>query len=148
MKHSKYNILIPAKGFCIIYNSFTDKFVGLSNRIATEFNETKDFSEFHYNHKAVFENLKSLGMIIDDDTNELSIIKSNYDKAVRGDDSLYIMIYPTQDCNLKCWYCYESHVANSLMSPKVMQTTYNAVINKLKTKHYESLLIGFLEESH
>lgn len=143
MKHSKYNILIPAKGFCIIYNSFTDKFVGLSNRIATEFNETKDFSEFHYNHKAVFENLKSLGMIIDDDTNELSIIKSNYDKAVRGDDSLYIMIYPTQDCNLKCWYCYESHVANSLMSPKVMQTTYNAVINKLKTKHYESLLIGF-----
>ena len=46
MKHSKYNILIPAKGFCIIYNSFTDKFVGLSNRIATEFNETKDFSEF------------------------------------------------------------------------------------------------------
>ena len=54
MKHSKYNILIPAKGFCIIYNSFTDKFVGLSNRIATEFNETKDFSEFHYNHKAVF----------------------------------------------------------------------------------------------
>ena len=53
-------------------------------------------------------------MIIDDKTDEISIIKSDYDKAVKGGDNLYIMIYPTQDCNLKCWYCYESHIANPL----------------------------------
>ncbi len=143
MKHSKYNILIPTNGFCIIYNSFTDKFIGLSHKIANDFNDTNDFDAFHDRYETAYEKLKSLGMIIDDTTDELSLIKADYDSTVKGGDNLYIMIYPTQDCNLKCWYCYESHVANSLMSPKVMQATYNAVKKKLEAKHYESLLIGF-----
>ncbi len=143
MKHSKYNILIPTKGFCILYNSFTDKFIGLSHKTAKDFNETNDFEIFHKRYETAYERLKSLGMIIDDKTDEISIIKSDYDKAVKGGDNLYIMIYPTQDCNLKCWYCYESHIANSIMGPDVMQATYNAIKKKLNTKNYKSLLIGF-----
>ena len=40
------------------------------------------------------------------------------------------MVYPTQNCNLKCWYCYETHVLNSKMSEEVLENT-KSYITKL-----------------
>lgn len=140
MKHSRYNVVIPTKGFTIIYNSFTDKFIGLSNESANSFNNLKEFQQ---NYKLSFDKLTLLGMIVNDDFDELSIIRANHKISVERSKDLYVMIYPTQDCNLKCWYCYESHVCGSLMSGSVMNAAISAIKKKLESKELNSLLIGF-----
>lgn len=143
MKYSKYNIVIPTKGFTIVYNSFRDKFIGLSHESAKYLNDTKKLDEFQQNYNLIFDKLVSLGMIINDEFDELTTIRTNHEIAVKGNKDLYIMIYPTQDCNLKCWYCYESHVTGSLMSDSVMNRTFSAIKQKVESKDLNSLLIGF-----
>lgn len=143
MKHSRYNFIIPTKGFTLIYNSFMDKFVGLSHESVKCFSNSKNLDLFQQKYKLLFDKLVSLGMIINDDFNELSIIRTNHEMAVKGSKDLYIMIYPTQDCNLKCWYCYESHISGSLMSDSIMDATFFAVKKKVESQELNSLLIGF-----
>ena len=143
MKQSKYNIFIPVKGFTIVYNSFTDKFIGISHEVVKCLNESTCLDIFCQNYRNVSDQLISLGMIVDDDFNELAILRTNHDMEVKHDKKLYVMIYPTQDCNLKCWYCYESHVAGSRMKEPVREATYNAIIKKLESREFESLLVGF-----
>ena len=48
------------------------------------------------------------GFIIDDSVNELDLVKDAYNK--KREPSLYnLMIYPTYQCNLRCWYCIQDH---------------------------------------
>ena len=49
-----------------------------------------------------------LKFIIDDDVNELEILRIRNREAVRN-QSYQLIINPTLECNFRCWYCYENH---------------------------------------
>lgn len=143
MKKSNYNIFIPQKGFVIGYNSFTNKHIGLPRNVYNLLTQEDDLTVFMETYPKHFDGLVEYGFIIDDFVDELSLIRLRNKDEAFASRNLYLMIYPTQDCNLKCWYCYESHVKDSLMTPEVMERVYKLVENKLTSNEFDSLQLGF-----
>ena len=137
MKFSKYNYLIQQKNFVILYNSFSDKFIGISPDIAKLFSASNAISTLETFYPRSFEQLVNLGCIIDDKFNELEQIEENYKRAKFENKQLYLMVFPTQDCNLKCWYCYESHKVGTRMSPVVIERVHKHLCR------YNSVRLGF-----
>lgn len=142
MKISKYNIKIPQTGFVILYNSFTDKFLGVSKQVS-ELLSDDGIAILSTSKPKQYELLVKLGFIIDDKINELTILRNNYYKAKYEDKQLYLMVYPTQDCNLKCWYCYESHKKGTRMSSGIIELIKKNVEKELSGNRYDSLHLGF-----
>lgn len=142
MKTSNYNIIIPTKGVQVVYNTFSDKFIGLSKAMA-ECLGSSNPDDFAHRFPRQFDKLVDMGIFIEDDFSEIDVIRDRHRKAVKGEKSLYIMIFPTQDCNLKCWYCYESHVRNSRMNSDIIQCSVKAIKKVIDLKKPESLMLGF-----
>ena len=144
LKRSYYNIPIKQKGFTIIYNSFSDHFLGVSQEVANRLGSgIFDPENFRIAFPKTFAKLQDLGMLIDDGIDELDLIKKRYEAAKFRDKRLYLMLYPTQDCNLKCWYCYESHKQGTKMSEAVIESVLNYVNKVLSDDKYEAIHVGF-----
>lgn len=141
MKLSNYNIYIPHGGFTILYNSYTDRFLGLSNRMADSLKK-KNLDVLNI-QSAVCQKMKTLGMLIDDNVDEMAELERSYHEAKYNNRKWYFMVYPTQDCNLKCWYCYESHKKGTKMSQDVLAAIQKYVEKAIKANEFDSLHLAF-----
>ena len=131
MKVSNYNFFIPYKDNKVIaYNSFTNA-LGLLER--------KDYVEFKKNQKNIdslndfklIEELRKGGFIIEDEINELEIIRTRMYRDRFNDDMLGLTIVPTADCNFRCIYCYEK---NSIRKEKMSKDTMDKIIDFVNNK--------------
>lgn len=55
----------------------------------------------------------------------------------------HLIVNPTMDCNLGCWYCYESHQKGSRISPEVVTSICEHIRYKYLEDKIESLRLGF-----
>lgn len=144
MKVSDYNIFIPLRGFVLVYNSFIDRFLGVSYEASSYLQSGNDgVALLKQNMPELYAELLNAGIIIDDDVDELEVLRENYNKAKYTDRRLYLMAYPSQDCNLKCWYCYESHKAGTRMSPNVIDSTVRYVKRCISANSFDRMQLGF-----
>ena len=102
MKNSYYNITIPlSNGRILLFNTLRNKFIILNQEIETLNDKNLDIE--------LYSVLVKNGFIIDEETNEFSLIEEIYKKSINS--SVYdLTIMPTLDCNLRCWYCFEKHI--------------------------------------
>ena len=117
MKQSAYNNSIVIGDRVLIYNSFTDSFTMLGQEVFSAFQEySGHLDQFMAEQSAAFEKLRKCGCIIEDTFDELGYVQ-NLQLFRRFSSREYHLILNTyMDCNLSCWYCYESHIRNSFMS--------------------------------
>lgn len=142
MKESKYNIFIKDLGKVLCYNSYSDSYMIISNNsyvVMKDCGLTK-MSELY---PKTYEKMVSNGFLIDDSTDELAIIRTQNKREAFAPEIYYLMIYPTQDCNLKCWYCYESHVPRSKMSEKTLAAFKLHITNICQSGKFKRLRITF-----
>lgn len=76
-------------------------------------------------HPDFFSALINQGFIVDENKNEYDSLVSRLKQEATDGKCIHITINPTLDCNLRCWYCYESHLGNTYMN----DSTLNAVIS-------------------
>jgi uncharacterized protein len=92
------------------------------------------------NENAILKNLLSGGIVIDETKNEIlkALYLSNY--AVYRSDHLDLRLLPTEDCNCRCIYCYESFEKGEMTDD-----TRNRVIQLLEKQapRLKSLNIGW-----
>ena len=119
MKKSNYNIIIRSDKASLIFNSFTNSYVALSNIVCEAF-ESLSVEEFKGKYEKSYHNLCETGVIIPKTKDELAIIRYRNKIATFASRELRIVVYPTQDCNLKCWYCYENHIAHTRMGQETI----------------------------
>jgi len=105
-KLSKYNYFIIDKNDVICYNSLRNKIFTLSE---TEYSNIKlkllALSKFQEEYPTLFKKLLSWGFIVEQNTDELDIIRF-YNKQETHLNRFYqVTINPTLACNAKCWYC-------------------------------------------
>ena len=143
IKKSEYNIRIPAGNIVVYYNSFTDQFLALSHQADVSFNNEEWERTFEVEYPAHFAKFKELGFIIDSNRDELSEIRFQNKQEAFNSREHFMMVYPTQDCNLKCWYCYESHVPNSFMSKEVQDKIVLQKEKRVKLNAFDSLKVAF-----
>lgn len=141
MKESNYNYFIPRNDKIICYNTMQDSMVIISSSAYDMFK--KSIEELMSSDIKVYNSLLENGFIIDDDLDEYNQLMAEYHSSVNSEDDMLITIYPTQDCNLKCWYCFETHVPKSKMSENTRTAIFMYIKNRLLSESPKRLRITF-----
>ena len=101
-KQSIFNSVIQiSNDRYLIYNAMTDKYCFLNKgqlRLYHLYNENSD--------SKLFEQLLREGFIVQSDADEITALISNLNSIDSNKEILQLIINPTMDCNLRCWYCY------------------------------------------
>lgn len=91
----------------------------------------------------VFKILVSNGFLIESETDETTLLFRNRKKEIEDKQMYHIVINPTLDCNLSCWYCYESRVAGSSMDIDLADAVLKNLKVHLDEQPYSLLKISF-----
>ena len=142
MKISEYNIYVPVSSQVICFNTLQETFALLPISLYEQLVEGKinDIKESNLSL------LKENGCIVDDDTNELDLLKKEYDWAVSENNSVYsLTLLPSLDCNLRCWYCFERHIKGSHMTSLVQENIVkyiSEILGRETIQHLDVELFG------
>lgn len=89
----------------------------------------------------VFQDFLDVKLIVDDDS-ELLTILNRHNGAAINDDDLYLVVQPTAYCQLGCHYCGQEH-RSKMMSEDDQQRFIERARRKLETKKFKSLSIAW-----
>ncbi len=107
MKESIYNIYIlnekEKKG--LVYNTLYKTLVCIDDEVRNliSSNRIEDIDN------DVLDVLKDGGIVVDDDLDEVDMLKIRFNRGKYNAASIGFTIIPTFACNLACTYCYEGH---------------------------------------
>lgn len=127
MKYSIYNNFVHmTNSVACLYNAASDKFV-----LYKEIESIQQYTpgELELKNPDLYKELCKVQAIIEDDVNEYEIQKNLSDDIRTNNNHFQLMINPTLDCNLHCWYCYEHHIKGSSISATTMQGIFRFVDN-------------------
>ena len=142
MKQSIFNHFIEEDKCVLCYNGWSDAQVLISHK-CYQMLKNNDIECLQERYAQVYDTLCNSGFLIDEKSDELGILRLQNKREVFSSDIYYLMIYPTQDCNLKCWYCYETHIKNSKMSNAVLEAVLNHITRVFESKKYSFIRITF-----
>lgn len=78
---------------------------------------------------AFIDRMLAQGFVVEDDTDELDRVKQKFEALTRPWE-YYLMVLPTYQCNLRCWYCTQNH-AELWMSDETLGRIKKLIANKL-----------------
>ena len=76
-----------------------------------------------YKRQVLYCQLVEAGCIINDSENEIELVEKRIRTVDQNDDTFWLTINPTINCNFRCWYCYEKHISKSKMNNNVLNNT-------------------------
>lgn len=144
MRLNKYIHLLKAEGECFIFDISSDYVVALNPRLydlIVEYNTR--IESLKQIHPELYRHLVSNQMIIDDDFDETDALINRFKKIDRSPKSFGITLNPTLDCNLRCWYCYETHARGSMMSAETMERVRKLIASKVSSDELSSFSLSF-----
>ncbi len=116
MKNSQFNTSFFYNDKWVLYNSLNNNFILLEPMVYELYqaasNEDK-LTEIANYHEELYDILLENGLIIENNINEVELVKELRSKVDFNEEHFHLTINPTMNCNFKCWYCYESHIKNS-----------------------------------
>lgn len=125
LKESKYNHTVKLdEQYSIVYNSLKRTISKLDNRYLEDL-KNHCLSDIHASQ------LSELGILIGDNVDEENIIDLRHLEDVMG-SQLDLTILPTENCNLRCKYCYES-----FQKGKMSNENQRRIIRFLKKNLYK-----------
>lgn len=142
MKYSIYNNFIDLTDTVkAVYNSASDSFVlikGGENWLNKSPAELRQLNEDLYNE------LCGNGAIVSSGVDEYKKQLRNSQKIRLESGVFHLMINPTLDCNLHCWYCYEKHVKGSSISTDIMNGILGLISkNCIGQRNIKKLILSF-----
>lgn len=140
MKNSIYNTLISiTKNSDILYNSYSNTFLVIASEVSKHLGEPV-FIKSQW--KNLYKELIKNEFYVSDRVDEFERLKQKAYQIATFDKSFFLIINPTLDCNLRCWYCYENHVQGSVMEES-MQQRVKLLIEQICKSSIESFTLGF-----
>ncbi len=143
MKKNFYqHIVTVTEDAYLYYNAFSDNYLLLNHRLHSIYqnNTPEKIKEIN---PSLYETLIQNRFIIEDNVDEFSI--TEYKKLQKKYDSTlyHIVINTTLDCNLKCWYCYESKIKDSILKEDIIDSIKKNIRLKFELAPYKELKISF-----
>lgn len=133
MKPSRYNFFYPYKPDSnkhIAYNSFSNALALMETRQYDEYRLFEKDNE-HPLANAFIKDLRKGHFVVDDEVDELALIRHRLLKGRYGSSGLGLTIAPTSDCNFRCVYCYEK---DSMHHATMAEETQQAIINFIEDR--------------
>lgn len=130
MKPSRYNYIVPFGKKTIFFNGLTEQFFSVQAE-HTEAYETILASPDEYDAKvhSFIDKMKASGFVLDDDVDELASVREKFE-TLRESHQYFLMVLPTYQCNLRCWYCIQKH-ENMFMTSETLERVKKLIVNKL-----------------
>lgn len=130
MKESFYNIYAEQpNGWTICYNTRFSSFV-LLPQVVQKLIESGNISKVPSKYIAP---LKGCGCLLDDNIDEFQQLLEEHKEVVSADNSTFeLTLLPTLDCNLRCWYCFESHIKGSRLGKETQKNLLKFIDNLYK----------------
>ena len=143
MKESLYNTILNLdNGYRIIFNALSLKYLVAADKLLPDFQG--NLSAVKDAHLA--EQLQEIGAVVNDDTDEVSILRNLIREYDDNKESFHLHVNPTLDCNFRCHYCYEQHMAGSRMAPEIIDSTIllirNIIANSPELKYFYLSFFG------
>lgn len=139
-KLSDYNYYFNYNNYNIIYNSLSGKLIKIDNK---DFSILED-SLLNQTNEILPEDDKlryytENGIVIQDNKDELLSINDLHERFI-NDDELFLIILPTEQCNLRCIYCYEK-----FQKGKMSLDTQESILKYIKSviNQYNKLYISW-----
>jgi uncharacterized protein len=144
-KMSKYNYLYKGAKKNLLYNTYSTGLLELdSDNLVKKIEECmaqgyvlKYFSEEHNDI------LKQNGFIVDQELNEVDLIKFRYRKGAYDTSELFIQIIPTTRCNFSCPYCFQTNKADESMNENDCVEVENFIERQIKENSPRSFQISW-----
>lgn len=109
MKPSIYNYKIKDAETTIFFNGLSEYSFRVNNRYAESFeNIINNPSVFNKSFESFINTMIQKGFIIKRETDESILLRNKLKNLYRANEYT-IMILPTYQCNLRCWYCVQDH---------------------------------------
>ncbi len=134
-KKSRYNIVAKKEEGVRLFNSRTGAIIELekSDPLFNSFADAWKQQTFELGDHIWLPTLKEMGFIIPEEINESSNYIATFEAQQKRTDYMGLIIMPTEQCNFRCVYCYESFLKPQ-MKPgmqealkKYITTTMNRV---------------------
>lgn len=143
-KLSKYANLIELEGHHYLFDLATGKVIAVNKRIADLLEENRHkIDRIKTIHPDFYEGLKSNGMIVEENLDETGELIKKFDANDNDPSSFGIIINPTLDCNLRCWYCYETHTHGTMMSEGMLESVKRLIEKKISEPSLKHLGVSF-----
>ena len=143
-KFSRYNHLFALKGEYILYNTASDGIIRLNGELGTYMQSHREQADdLAAMHPQLFQAMKERGMVTAEGTNEPEALIHKWQDLYDNPSECRLLLLPTLDCNLHCWYCYESHVKGSVMSSEVMHRICQLIDRKTAEPQLKDLHISW-----
>ena len=145
MKWSIYNELIRDKGKLYLFNSLRGKYFALNPNLKELIMEgfNNNIHTIQDIHPELYENLLSEKFILATGKDEVSECMQMLNRKFSSKTNLRITINPTLDCNLRCWYCYESHIKGSCINSNTIDAIINYIEHQIHCNELENVHLSF-----
>lgn len=135
MKQSKYNTKVSLGKQQVLYNTITNKFVVLSDAIK-EALKCETVSPLSLK-------LESNNYLVKDDVDEKQMIESLFVQRRFSSKVYQLTLNTSLDCNLCCWYCYETHAKKTNMSLELVKNILLHLEIKSQADPFKILELSF-----
>lgn len=141
-KWSKYNCVVQLENSkYVLYNTLTNNIVTILESNIDILN--KSLFDVKTRNITFFNILKEKEFIVSKDYNEKEKAVLKLKSETKESHFFELIINPTLNCNLKCWYCYEKHLKNTHISKETLNSIFIFIKNIVEQKDLEKLLITF-----
>ncbi|MBP3473105.1 MAG: radical SAM protein [Paraprevotella sp.] len=142
MKLSKYALIFNDGNKTILFHLTSERIFVLNPELSKLFHQN-EINEIKNIHPTFYEQLEKNGIIVEDDYDETKALIDKWHTIDNDPTHFGIIINPTLNCNLRCWYCYEEHKVLSNMNNDTLQSIKKLIDNKLSTGVVKSLNVSF-----
>lgn len=130
MKPSRYNYVVPFGEQYVFFNGITQAFFMVSNDHKEAYETIIANPDDHaFDFQSFIDKMKVQGFIIEDTFDEIETIKRKFND-LRFPEQYFLMVLPTYQCNLRCWYCIQKH-EDMFMSDETLRRIKKLVERKL-----------------
>jgi uncharacterized protein len=134
LKSSRYNHFFSyPDGLRLAYNSLSGSILKLNDDMGNEIEAALSGNNRIICQDEILKMLIDLKFLVDDDVNELNIVKYIFKSSTLIEKPIMLTILPTIGCNFGCNYCFEKHI-RGLMNSDVQDALLRFVISKLLPK--------------
>ncbi|MDE7378503.1 MAG: SPASM domain-containing protein [Paraprevotella sp.] len=144
MKISKFTSLHSYNGDIFLFNAEDERLLILVPELEKIYHKYADNPNgLQQVHPEFFNALKAWRFIIPQEENEAESLIHRWEEADNNPAHFGIIINPTLNCNMRCWYCYEPHEGKMVMTEKTRNTICHFIKNKTVDPQLKILNVSF-----
>lgn len=144
MKISKFTSLHSYNGDSILFNSEREQLLVLSPELEKIYEEhTTNPDGLKKVHPDFYNALEGCRFIVPNGENEAEEVISRWEKEDDDQSSFGIIINPTLNCNMRCWYCYEPHEGKQVMTAETREAICRLIEEKTADPQLKILNVSF-----